>query len=187
MSQEPVVRNPIPSSGRAANRRTFDEHVAVRFPALATFINAALLRLPPSSPVRQRFVVRGVRRAFAAVNRGDLDLNMAILYDPDVETSWPRGDAFIGDPEGYRTREALRDAYREYSGFIEGLRREPQEVLDFGDRLLVLIDEFGRGPASGATVHRDIGNLLTFRDGRIVRHEEYMHWRDALEAVGLRE
>ena len=51
----------------------------------------------------------------------------------------------------------------------------------------VLIRERGHGGASGAAVERELGEVFTLRDGKVVRVRLYGSWAEALEAAGLRE
>ena len=66
-------------------RRSLDEHITARFPAIARYTAARLTRMPPSSRLRQRFLARAVSRGFAAIKRGDLEFVLAAFYDPEVE------------------------------------------------------------------------------------------------------
>ncbi|MEX2253201.1 MAG: nuclear transport factor 2 family protein [Thermoleophilaceae bacterium] len=67
-------------------------------------------------------------------------------------------------------------------------RVEAEAYHDVGDdRVLLLGLVVGRGRASGAPFRADLGQVLTFRDGRVVSYRGYLHRADALEAVGLRE
>ena len=53
--------------------------------------------------------------------------------------------------------------------------------------MLVVGLEVGRGAMSGAEVRSVNHELLTVRDGMIVRFREFYDERNALEAVGLEE
>jgi ketosteroid isomerase-like protein len=187
MSQKNPVRTTITGGDRAASHRTFDERIAVRMPWLVHFIAAHIQRLPPSSHLRRRFLVRAVKRGNAALNRGDLRMNELLFYDRGVELVFPEGARGGGFVETYSGIEAAFASYREWLEPWAELRRQPKEMIDFGDRLLVIIDQRGRGAGSGLEVNEEIANVYTFRNGRIVRHEEYFSRRPALEAVGLAE
>src|SRR3954447_22899978 len=112
MSQENVemlrgVRIPLPPlSERAAQRRTLDERLYVRFPTLLPRLVSAVMRMPTGSRPRRTFLSRLIRRGWAASNRGDLDLSLC-GYDPEVEISWPEsGGAAFPDLQGtYRGHE----------------------------------------------------------------------------------
>jgi len=63
-----------PLSETASSRRTLDEHLLVRFPALFRLLSAAFMRLPPRSRLRRVLLARRMTRAYAAYNRRDFDL-----------------------------------------------------------------------------------------------------------------
>lgn len=62
-------------------RRDLLERVAVRVPGVLQRAMAPILRLPPSAPLRRRFLAWVVTRGFSAVNRRDFELNMGVFYD----------------------------------------------------------------------------------------------------------
>ena len=64
-------------------------------------------------------------------------------------------------------------------------RLEPQEFLDAGDRVVILLHEYQRGKGSGVELEVDTATIVDVRDGRIVRMQGYMNPAEALEAVGL--
>ena len=53
--------------------------------------------------------------------------------------------------------------------------------------MLVVGVEMGRGATSGAEIRSVNYELLTIRDGLIVRYREFYDEREALEAAGLSE
>jgi ketosteroid isomerase-like protein len=59
--------------------------------------------------------------------------------------------------------------------------------VDCGDEVLVIGTELGTGAKSGAEVRGINYELLTIRDGRIVRFREFFGEAEALEAAGLSE
>jgi uncharacterized protein len=62
---------------------------------------------------------------------------------------------------------------------------EPQELIDFSDRMLVLCRIRSRARASGVELDEPLAHLMTFERGAVVRHEEWYGHVDALAAVGL--
>lgn len=105
------------------------------------------------------------------------------MYHPAAELRF--AGRFADFDQTYRGREAAFAAYRAWMESWEHYRREPEEIVDLGDRVLVLVHESGRGKGSGIPTEAQIGMLLTFRRGRVVRHQEFLGWDAALEAVGL--
>jgi ketosteroid isomerase-like protein len=185
MSPETLVRLPVRIAGRLPRRRRLDEKILFRVPRLVWLISALVLRLPYGSFVRRRILLFLVRRAYVAVDRGDLDLVRVLMYHPGAELSFV--GKFADFDQSYRGREAAFAAYSAWIDSWEDYRREPREVIDLGDRVLILLRESGRGKGSGVPVEAHLAMLLTFRSGRVVKHQEFSDWRQALEAVGLRE
>jgi hypothetical protein len=72
-----------PPSERASRRRSLDEHLRVRFPALFRLFSDAFLRLPPRSRLRQLMLPHFIGRAYAAGNRRDFDLILT-ANDPEI-------------------------------------------------------------------------------------------------------
>jgi ketosteroid isomerase-like protein len=65
------------------------------------------------------------------------------------------------------------------------IRLEAEEFVELGDRVLVLTRQSGRGKHSGVLLDRELGDLFTFRDGKIVRLESYWNRDEAVRAAGL--
>ena len=67
-------------------------------------------------------------------------------------------------------------------------RYEVQRIIDCGgDQVLVVGVEVGKGAISGAEVRSVNHELLTIREGMIVRFREFYDEGQALQAAGLRE
>ena len=66
-------------------------------------------------------------------------------------------------------------------------RTETEDVIDLGDRVLVLVHAFGRLEGSQGEVENTSASLWTVRDRKIARVEFYVDHTEALKAVGLQE
>ena len=166
-------------------RRTLDERVAAAFPTLGWRLAALLFRLSPASPIRRRFVATLVRRGYAALNRRDLELNARIFYGADSEL-FIHGNILIGSGP-YRGGEEIVQGYREWQEVWAEQKRVPHEVIDLGDRIVVVIDDVGQGAGSGVTVNLRFTDVITLRGGRIYRHDVYPDWQAGMRAAGLAE
>ena len=130
--------------------------------------------------------VEFVRRWYeVATSKADLlaamPRTMAFCH-PDVEWSAPE------DGTTYRGREGVRQRLKEWLNSFDDYRYEINRIIDCGDdEVLVKASEVGRGAASGAEVRQTNYELLTIRDGLIVRIREYYDEGKALEAAGLSE
>ena len=111
---------------------------------------------------------------------------MAELWDPEIE--WD-ASAFEGPDIGgvYRGIEAVRQFWREWLAAWETQSFE-YELVDAGDRVVVLLDQRMRGRSTGIEVSLGrYAQVATFRDGLMVHWKLYGSQSEALEAVGLSE
>jgi ketosteroid isomerase-like protein len=194
MSQENVetvraVRTPIsvPSETRG---RTLNERILVRFPVLFRALAFAWSRLPRRSRLRRALTAHNFRQAYEAANRRDFDvvlLHMAPEIELHLDESPVRSmlpPDLVGvhrGHEGYvRVWKTGLDASRDY-------RMEPEEVIDFGDRVLVTGRQTGHGTSSGTPFDEPLLSLFTLRRGLVVRLKDFADRSKALEAAGLRE
>jgi ketosteroid isomerase-like protein len=168
---------------RDRTHRTLDERIAARFPGAGWRLAALVFTLSPNTTVRRRFVAMLVRRGYAALNRGDLDFNAAVFYDDDSELVI-HGNLPIGTGP-WTGGNAIARAYGEWQDIWAEHRRVPQEVIDLGRRLVVVLHDTGTGAASGIPVNRQFVDLVTLDEGRISRHEVFLDGREGLRAAGL--
>jgi ketosteroid isomerase-like protein len=127
--------------------------------------------------------LEAVRGAYDAWNRRDMEAMLA-AFAPDFE--FQTSGVFPGLDPLYRGHEGWRKFWRDFSGTWESILISVRELRDCGERVLGFIAFEARG-RDGLTVHRQAGNVWTFRDGLVVRLETHAGWTEALEAVGLRE
>jgi hypothetical protein len=185
MSEENVARYRV-LPVRERSRRTLAEHLRVRFPSLARLYSSPLIRLPVTSRLRRELVARGIRDNAEAWNRRDREVFLAPA-DPEVELN-PIGEAVGVDLEDrYRGPEGVMRFSTAVDEAWGSNQLEPQEIIDFGDRYLVLHRNRVRGRGSGIEVDHDIGLFVIWSGGRIVRVDYYWSHAEALEAAGLSE
>jgi ketosteroid isomerase-like protein len=186
MSQEnvEVVRKPLRVRERSS--RSPAQRIALRFPRLSDAYARMIGRLPPRSRFRQRALWRGVRDGLEAWNRRDWDVALAGLH-PDCEVHPPRKFVESGLIEAcYRGPAGYREFVSSWSEvFGPDLRLEPVELIDFGDRIVVLADVPGRGQGSGAPFTQQWAFVSTWRDGSVIHHQQYLDHAEALEAVNV--
>jgi ketosteroid isomerase-like protein len=125
-----------------------------------------------------------VRRAYEAFQRNGGEALLAFL---DREVEWkvradlPDSDTYVGH-EGMRRLSATFDEALDESWY------SPEEFIDAGDQVVVVLRWGGRGKASGVEFEeRDETWIFAVREGKVVRVTEYPSRQDALEAAGLSE
>ena len=194
MSQENVegavgartgVRTPVTTSA-APTRRTLDERIFIRFPGLVRVSVFFYTRLPPGSRLRRAFTARSSRRFADAFNRRDFDV-LLLFLDPEVKFEGAEsliGGYFPDLPKVHNGREEYR---RMCETLIEGwddLTMQPEEVIDFGDRLLGVSHITGHGRLSGIVLDIHLFQVVNLDRGVIVRQRDFTERQDALKAVG---
>jgi ketosteroid isomerase-like protein len=128
-----------------------------------------------------------LQRAQEAWNAEDLDGWLAEL-DPEAEWHTALEQALEGRGSTYGGHDGLRKAWDEYrSEAWGGLMNQIQEIRDLGESVLILghLDVAGR--TTGIESNQEFGQLVTFRDGKILRSEDFLSHAEALEAAGLSE
>lgn len=160
--------------------------MALRWPWLPAFGACVVARLRPTSKIRQAAIWRAAKQGAEAFNRRDFDAALVGKH-PDIEYEPPRDLVEFG---------GLSASYRGHAGYVHfveewlsawgAFRGEPIELVDLGDRLVLLAEAVGRGKASGVPVRHSYAVVLTLRGGRVIREQYYKDHVQALEAVGLR-
>ena len=116
-----------------------------------------------------RETVQGMYDAFG---RGDIGTVLAAL-DPDVE--WWEAENFIyADNNPYVGPDAvLQGVFARIGGEWEGFLVSPKEVLDAGDTIVGHGHYSGKFRNTGRDVRAQFAHVFTFRDGKIVKFQQY--------------
>jgi ketosteroid isomerase-like protein len=100
------------------------------------------------------------------------------LCTPGIEFDWSRR---LLDPTRTRGYEGIRQFFEEVDGIFDEIVFEEEEILEFGDEVLVVNTGRFRGRTSGVDVTARGAILWTIRDAKLVRFRFYQTKRDALE------
>src|SRR5215207_5321850 len=116
-----------------------------------------------------------VRRAVEAFNRRELVFED---FDPEIEwvedPRYPGAETFQGRSGVERSVQKWWDAWGEITIRLE-------EVIDFGDRVVIAGHTEARGHGSDVRVTAEVGGVYEFRDGKIVRVHALGSRAEALE------
>ena len=125
-------------------------------------------------------VVRGMYEAFA---KGDVPTVLAAL-DPKVE--WREAENFIyADGNPYVGPEAvLTGVFMRLGTEWENFAVSPEGVLDAGDTVIGHGHYSGTFRKNGEAVRAQFAHFFTFRDGRVVKFQQYTDTAQFREAVG---
>jgi ketosteroid isomerase-like protein len=115
----------------------------------------------------------------AAYNRRDFDAAVE-CFDPEIDWVLPAMQGF----DSCRGPDQVKLFWQGIDETFDELRLDPQETVDAGDRVATRLRYYGRGKGSGAEIETEMYHqVITFRDGTIVRIEYFTSWPEALEAA----
>jgi ketosteroid isomerase-like protein len=109
------------------------------------------------------------------------------MYHADVELITPPQLIGLGEDSVYHGREQRIAFQRKWTAEWGEFGFDPREIIDLGDRVLLLGRMAGSGLSSGAAFESEWANLLTLSAGRVVREQYFPAHAEALEAAGLTE
>ena len=105
---------------------------------------------------------------------------IAQTCDPEIE--WVE-DPTRADGRVYRGHDGVRASWEQWLENFDEYGVEIETVEDHGDRVFMAALEHGRGSASNADVRSHIYVLYTFRDGKVLRYQEFYDEQDARAAL----
>jgi ketosteroid isomerase-like protein len=111
------------------------------------------------------------------------------LFDPGVEytrSGIGEGSA-LGLTGEWRGLEAMTRAALEWIQTFDRLRVQAERFIEAGDSVVIFTRHRGNAKESGLPIEAEFADVLTLRDGLVVRLDQYRDRDEALEAVGLRE
>lgn len=129
-----------------------------------------------------------VRRAVEAFNDGGFEAVDGKFWSDDIV--WDASHAKIPGLGTYRGRDEVRKFFDEdwFAAFdFDEWEISAEELIDRGDRVVVMARQHGRGTASGVDVELEFGQVATIRDGMIVQVDTYLDRDKALQAAGSPE
>jgi ketosteroid isomerase-like protein len=147
-----------------------------------------VFHLPVGSRLRRAILSTACRQGFDALRRGAYEA-MAAVCHAEVETSYMTAPGeTVGDLETeYKTREGLIQSLRSWSEAWSDWALEPNEMWDFGDRILVRGRFVGRGKLSGVATEQPGAIMFTVHRGWITTQHVYLGTDLPLEAAELSE
>jgi uncharacterized protein len=121
-----------------------------------------------------------VRTIYDRFRARDTDGALA-LHDPEIEVH-DRPES--PDPQVYRGHEGVLSSLRVSQAAFKELDVVPEEFLDAGDRVIVVIRFQGKGRESGVPIDEQLAHVWTVRDGKAVRMDVHSGRDEALRAAG---
>jgi uncharacterized protein len=120
-----------------------------------------------------------LEQAFDQFARGDFRSATA-MYHPDVEWIEHRGVPGGGEFGGL---DQVRQGFRGWLSSWRDYRLVSLELVEAGDRYFVAVKGSGTGTLSGAYAEDLFFQVWTFRDGAVVRIDNFAEREEALAAL----
>ena len=130
-----------------------------------------------------RASVEVAKAFYDAYNARDSEALERLLH-PEAEITTLSARGGVGGDWRWGT---TREYFEQLDEAWTALRIEIEEYRDVGERVVALGIARGAGTSSHIEVASDFAAVLVVRDSQIVLVDSYNNWKDALEAVGLRE
>jgi ketosteroid isomerase-like protein len=120
------------------------------------------------------FQARDVRAAFEAISE-----DVTFTFHGEARRL-SGAEELVGKATAVKWMVDWFSRFRDYQFEIE-------EALDWGDRVLVVTTHIAKGRTSGAPIREQTTQVMTVREGKIVRQDFFSSKADALKAAGLPE
>jgi uncharacterized protein len=124
-------------------------------------------------------VVRAAYRSFNRTHELDLD-----AFHPNIE--WQTRDD-LPDSGTHRGYAGVTQHVSSWVEAFEGLRVDPEELIDADDLVVAVVRLHGRVRDSGHDVEMEETHVWRLLDGKATEVREYQTRAEALKAVGLSE
>jgi ketosteroid isomerase-like protein len=123
-----------------------------------------------------------IRHAAEALAAGDLEEASKVL-DPEAELYPPAEDPDV--KRVYRGPEGAGSWLQNWLEAWEDFEIRIDEVIDAGDRVVLVFSQRGRGKASGVEIENRLAGVATLRDGKMVRGDLYLDVDEAFRRAGI--
>jgi ketosteroid isomerase-like protein len=108
------------------------------------------------------------------------------IAEPDFESAMV-GPAYMSTNRQLTGRgpDGLRELWNEWMTPFDSFRLEPQEIVEAGDKVLIIARQTGVTKTGGVEIESEAAAVFTIRNGRIARVEFHLDVREARDAAGL--
>jgi uncharacterized protein len=124
-----------------------------------------------------------LRDFYDALNRDDVE-SAVQLCDPDVRVYLNPDVVAALPPRGHKeVASYLRGWFDSWDTYVP----RPQEFIDAGEQVVVMVDLRARGKGSRFEIEEEMADVFTLEDGNIVQLRLYVDRGVALDAAGIAE
>jgi len=123
-----------------------------------------------------------VKKLYEAFNRGDVPFVLGVM---DPEINWNEADNFIyADGNPYiGPNGVLQGVFMRLGAEWEGFSVSAGEIFDAGDTLIAAGHYSGKFRKTSRDVRAQFAHFFTFRDGKLVKFQQYTDTLQFKEAV----
>ena len=121
-----------------------------------------------------------VRAVLARVAENDLDAARDLMH-PDFEMEQLPLHPEAGTYRGAKATESMEA----WAASFDEFRWEAEDFVDAGDRVVVVIREWGRPYGTDVELDHRYGAVYTVRDGKVARLQWFHDKQQALASAGL--
>jgi ketosteroid isomerase-like protein len=107
----------------------------------------------------------------------------ADLLDPDMV--WDMSRMGLPDAASATGWSGLLEFFDVWTESFASQHVDVEEIIDGGERVLVMVRHAGRGRTSGIDIDQRFAMVWTLKDGRARRMDMYLTREEALEAMGV--
>ena len=105
------------------------------------------------------------------------------ILDPEIDWIAREGPP---DMQGeFHGIDQVREYYARWASAWSEWDWEIEEVREHGDLVITRTWLTGRGRGSGLVLDMRVGQIWTFRDGKVVHYEAFTSWERALQAANV--
>ena len=124
-----------------------------------------------------------LRQGYEAFNRADIDAVMGLM-DPEIEWQEPDVEGLPQRGTHHGPEAVANNVFGAVVGNWDNFQAVPDELLDAGERVVVLGHFEGRGKASGKALDALYAHVWTLRDGKAVHFRAYADTVKVLQSLG---
>jgi uncharacterized protein len=126
------------------------------------------------------------RDALEAFNRGGLERVEEILGHIHEDVVWMTAETSV-EADAFHGHDGVRSWFAMVADAFSEFRVVPEEFHDLGDTAVAFVRIVGTGRGSGFPFEREIAQVFTVRDGKIVRYRWFEDRERALDWAGSEE
>ena len=134
-----------------------------------------------------------LRKTYAAYNAAMKASNpreaIRAAFEPvaDPEIEWVNESTVVAEQMVHHGLDGVMEFFDAILDAFEEVRQVPERFIDCGDQVLVFVHSEARALTAGLAIDEQWAHLITVRNGKIARVEQFRNRDQALEAAGLSE